>query len=150
MPRKKTTCARKQGHLGECRTAKALTDHRDRKTERRRGQTLGTPAAQAKWRVSHKLKRYGLTQEDFDRLLETQGHACAMCFEPFEDGRQVCIDHDHTCCPRKKRSCGKCVRGLLCLACNTALGQIERKYDLAQAYLNSRPASGPPALPVAA
>jgi hypothetical protein len=31
------------------------------------------------------------------------------------------------------------VRGLLCLSRNTALGQIERKYELARAYLDSPP-----------
>ena len=36
--------------------------------------------------------------------------------------------------------CGKCVRGLLCLSCNTTLGLIERKYELAQAYLDNPPA----------
>jgi Recombination endonuclease VII len=30
-----------------------------------------------------------------------------------------------------------CVRGLLCLPCNTALGLIERKHELARAYLDS-------------
>ena len=42
--------------------------------------------------------------------------------------------------PDEKSSCGKCVRGLLCLSCNTALGLIERKYELARAYLDSPPA----------
>jgi hypothetical protein len=31
------------------------------------------------------------------------------------------VDHDHTCCPGKK-SCGKCIRGFLCRACNSFIG----------------------------
>jgi Recombination endonuclease VII len=89
------------------------------------------------------LKRYGLTKEDFDRLLEAQGHACAMCHVRFEDRQLIFIDHDHACCPDEKRSCGKCRRGLLCLKCNTALGYIEGMTDLAQAYLASPPAQLP-------
>ena len=62
-----------------------------------------------------------------------------MCHTPFEDEQPIFIDHDHACCPDEKSSCGKCIRGLLCLSCNTALGLIERKYDLARAYLDSPP-----------
>lgn len=133
MPRAQTECARRPSHLGEHRTAKALADTRTRKTARRVGST--DTEARARWNLSHKLKRYGLTADSFRRLLAEQGNTCAMCFEPFEDGQLVCIDHDHACCPEEKSSCGKCVRGLLCVPCNTAIGIIERRYDLARAYL---------------
>jgi len=33
------------------------------------------------------------------------------------------IDHDHECCPTKV-TCGKCIRGVLCNNCNTALGLL--------------------------
>ena len=79
------------------------------------------------------VARYGLTQALFDRLLEVQQYACAMCHTPFAEGQPFFIDHDHACCPDEKSSCGKCVRGLLCLSCNTTLGQIEREYELARA-----------------
>jgi recombination endonuclease VII len=126
MPRKKTNCARRPNHRGECRTAAALADNRQRKIERRRGKTLANdPAARARWRLTHKLKRYGLAQEDFDLLLEIQGYACAMCHEPIEDDQPIFIDHDHACCKAEKRSCGQYMRGLLCLRRNTALGYIE-------------------------
>lgn len=65
-----------------------------------------------------------------------------MCNEPFKDGQRICIDHDHNCCEAEKKTCGECVRGLLCLTCNAALGHIERRYDLARAYLDNFPVSG--------
>lgn len=34
------------------------------------------------------------------------------------------IDHDHACCPGQK-GCSKCVRGILCMACNLRLGHVE-------------------------
>jgi hypothetical protein len=106
------------------------------------------PEAVRRWKRTYRLAQYGLTEEDFDRLLEIQEYACAMCQEPFEDGRPISIDHDHACCKAEKRSCGQCVRGLLCLRCNTALGYIERYAGLARAYMADPPAgSGKVILP---
>jgi hypothetical protein len=136
MPRAKANCGRKPLHRGECRTPEALADSRQRKTGRRRGQTIADPR---RWRSKYRLSRYGLTRQMFDRLLEAQGHACAMGREPFTQDSMIFVDHDHACCPREKSSCGRCVRGLLCLSCNTALGHIERKGDLARAYLAAPP-----------
>ena len=39
--------------------------------------------------------------------------------------RGACIDHDHNCCPTGGKSCGKCVRGVICQQCNTAEGYIK-------------------------
>jgi hypothetical protein len=138
------TCARRAGHAQECRTAQALEDHRQRKTERRWGQTLEAAEDRARWRKSSKFTRYGLAEVRFNQMLEDQGYACAICREPFT--RQLPrVDHDHNCCKVPpngvSRSCGECVRGLLCVRCNTWLGWLE-KYGggLVHQYLG-RPAS---------
>jgi hypothetical protein len=142
MKRAKEACARKPGHRGDCRTAKGLADSRQRLTERRRGRRLSVdPAARARWRRTHKLLGYGLTQEVFARFLAVQGSACGMCHKKFEEGQYICIDHDHSCCPGEKQSCGMCVRGLLCMGCNRSLGHIERRYADARAYLDAPPAA---------
>jgi Recombination endonuclease VII len=134
MPRKQTTCARGAGHPpGQHATAEAMENHRVRRRARPRNDP---PEAKAKWRRTYRLAQYGLTEEDFARMLKEQGYACAMGGEPFKDGDLIFIDHDHACCPDEKRSCGRCVRGLLCLGCNVALGHIERYSDLARAYLD--------------
>jgi len=72
----------------------------------------------------HRLRRYGLTLERYDEILASQGGGCAICGEQCATGRQLAVDHDHGCCavPPSDRTCGKCVRGLLCASCNNALG----------------------------
>lgn len=68
-------------------------------------------------KVQHKRYCYGLEPGMFDELLAAQGGACAVCrtTEPGERGWHV--DHDHSCCPEAK-TCGKCLRGVLCARCN--------------------------------
>lgn len=140
MPRKKARCARVRGHKGECRTQAALADHRwQKKTERRRGSREEQLANRRRWNRTYKFTRLGITEEEFNALLEKQGHACAICRSPFEDGKRICADHDHACCPVQPhaiaKTCGKCIRGLLCVKCNTWLGWMEKYGDLARVYL---------------
>lgn len=82
-------------------------------------------------------KRYGITEEQFQSMLAEQG-GCAACGSTATDGKYWHVDHDHSCCDTQASSCGRCVRGVLCHGCNTALGNVkDSKARLAQliAYL---------------
>lgn len=69
---------------------------------------------------------YRLTLEQFEDLLRKQGGHCALCPAlPDLHLKGLHVDHDHACCPNK-RSCGNCVRGILCVNCNSMLGRIEQ------------------------
>jgi Recombination endonuclease VII len=136
MPRAKTTCARTPGHGGFCASAENMEHRRAYRTIH---PTPQVRAAKKKSNRKYRITSYGITEAEFAQILAAQGSACGMCHEPFEDGQLIHVDHDHDCCKEKNRSCGKCVRGLLCHACNVALGHIERRYDLARAYLDSPP-----------
>lgn len=68
-------------------------------------------------------QRYGITSEQFDSLLSEQG-GCAACGRSESNGKYWHVDHDHACCPTDARSCGRCIRGVLCHGCNTALGNV--------------------------
>jgi hypothetical protein len=138
MPRKQAYCARGAGHPPPCATPEAMERQRQRSAERRPTRVV-TPEAKARWARAHKFVRLGITEERFYELLEAQGNACAMGREPFEEGQLIFADHDHSCCPKQikatAKTCGKCVRGLLCFRCNTALGYVEMYGELARAHL---------------
>jgi hypothetical protein len=68
---------------------------------------------------------FNITVERYEAMLAQQGGKCPGCsITPEEFGQRFCVDHDHTCCPGE-RSCGRCVRGLLCTPCNRRLGLAE-------------------------
>lgn len=66
------------------------------------------------------LYRYKMTSSVFSTLKKKQGGKCAICKI---DLVRIYIDHNHKCCPGQRKTCGKCVRGLLCGRCNAMLGQ---------------------------
>lgn len=59
------------------------------------------------------LRKYGLTQEQYDQLLASQHGRCAACGTGEPGTKGWCIDH----CHRSGR-----VRALLCMRCNTVAG----------------------------
>jgi len=75
-------------------------------------------------------RRHGLSDQDFQSLLDSQGGVCAVCGRPPRPGERLAVDHDHGCCPGTW-SCGKCVRGLLGQPCNQAAGMLRDSPTLA-------------------
>jgi len=82
-----------------------------------RAENRRDPERLARKERARTLRKYGLTQEQFDAMLEQQAHRCAICLDPEPDtaGKAWHIDHCH--------STGV-VRGLLCSRCNLALGYM--------------------------
>lgn len=74
-----------------------------------------------------RMRNYGITQEQFEAIFEAQGRRCKICSRTEPEGKGASgwhLDHDHACCPARKRSCGKCIRGILCSNCNVGIGNL--------------------------
>jgi hypothetical protein len=82
-----------------------------------------------------RFKRHHITKEIYDNLLNKYDGKCWIC----KDVKAVHIDHDHSCCNNDSFSCGKCIRGVLCSNCNTAIGLLKDNVSLIKEtikYLN--------------
>ena len=86
---------------------------------------LSTSSSEYQRRV-HLWINFGITLERYQAMLTAQGGCCAVCRRSASEfPRAFHVDHDHACCPGKK-TCGNCVRGLLCPNCNKNLGWVEK------------------------
>lgn len=70
---------------------------------------------------SLRLKKYGITADDYDAISAEQNGVCAICKDICVSGNALAVDHCH--------ETGK-VRGLLCGHCNTGLGKFRDDIDL--------------------
>ena len=84
---------------------KARNDHKNKNY-------TATKNAQLKW-------RYGISWDEYMKMMEEQNHQCAVCKKPAKVGKQgypvLAVDHCHDT---------KTVRGLLCNECNWAVGLV--------------------------
>jgi len=79
---------------------------------------------------------YGITRDQFNKILADQGHACAICFDGIST-ETAHVDH----CHRKN-----VVRGLLCFCCNTGIGKMgddAARLRAAASYVENPPQSIP-------
>ena len=84
-------------------------------------------------RSSHLKSKYGITPEDYDRMVEEQNGRCYLCDElPSDKFGKLVIDHCH--------KTGE-VRKLLCRMCNIHLTKIEacpEYFDKVISYLKGK------------
>jgi|ERR1035437_7590231 hypothetical protein len=95
---------------------------------------------------AREMKKYGTTVEWYRDLLIKQLGLCAICGHlSHHHGtiQRLQVDHNHACCDLHTKSCGKCLRGLLCADCNIRLAPVELllsefvNYENAEVYLRN-------------
>lgn len=78
------------------------------------------------------IRKWGVSIEDYTH--------CGLCGDELTPNSRTSgavVDHDHSCCPGN-RSCGKCIRGVICPGCNVGLGMFKddpTRLSLAIKYL---------------
>jgi hypothetical protein len=85
-------------------------------------------------RAWHLSRKYGLSPEEYRKLLDDQGNCCAICETNPPTGkatrkknRRFAVDHCH--------ATGK-IRGVLCSNCNTLLGLAKDDVSILQKAIN--------------
>lgn len=74
-------------------------------------------------RIAQRLRKYGISFDDYQKLLEKQNGKCAICGSNIGDsvGNRLYVDHNH--------KTGK-VRGLLCSNCNFGIGSLKDSVEI--------------------
>ena len=80
-------------------------------------------ARQIERKFNNRMKRYGITEEYYNQMLQEQNNSCYLCTKPFDDtySNKACIDHNH--------ATGK-VRHLLCRICNLMVGHCKDNIEI--------------------
>jgi hypothetical protein len=90
------------------------------------------PENKRKMRDLYYRRTFGITADDFDRMLAEQSGACAICGERPEVEARMHVDHEH--------ATGR-IRGILCSRCNHAIGLLREDvalFERAVRYLRAR------------
>lgn len=81
----------------------------------------------------YRLARYGITEDDYSKLIISQNYVCAICKQPetSTDGatgetKILSVDHCHS---------SNKVRGLLCNNCNQGLGKFKDSVEILQSAI---------------
>lgn len=100
--------------MRQCKESLCVNPEHFRKSRRVLGMPSREPITSEQRRVWN-LRKYGITPQEYDLLLDAQKGVCAVCSGANRErmGRRLHVDHDHA---------SGVVRGLLCTHCNNAIG----------------------------
>jgi len=112
----------KDGKDSQCRDCKSKYYHLNSDKFRQYAKNQRGSRTLEQSREIYFRHKYNLTQQAYLGLFLQQGYRCAICSKDILPGKHAHVDHDHGCCPGYK-SCGKCIRGILCMSCNHLLGK---------------------------
>ena len=103
------------------------------KKSRREAYARDKQKVKNKVEINRRIRKYGLTPEVYQELLDYQNYKCGICLKPFIEieKRKVSIDHNHKT---------GAVRGLLCILCNMGIGSLKDdvgSFQRAIEYINS-------------
>jgi len=91
--------------------------------KRERTKILRKQAAK-RYELGHgRLRRYGLTRQSYENMVQNQNGKCAICKQP----AKLCVDHNH--------ETGQ-VRALLCCTCNLGFGAFKENPNVISSALD--------------
>ena len=116
----------KDGYRNECKVCRSTYDHlyyskRENKDRRLKRQMDRYWENRGEYLRLMFFRTYGITQEEKDKMVSTQGNRCAICHNEFRSSKDTCLDQRH--------STGE-IRGILCCKCNQALGLLDENIEI--------------------
>jgi len=87
--------------------------------------------------AANRQRKYGITPEDYNRMLTEQNHECKICSIKFNDNYnlETKIDYEHAQHLDHCHTTNK-IRGILCPCCNKGLGQIKDNPEILTKAIN--------------
>jgi len=102
-------CVRKENHE---RYLERLAENPDYYKVKSRTWASRCYESYRKWDLK---KKFGISEEDYIRILTSQNGVCGLCGQPMDEGKKLAVDHDH--------NTGE-IRGILHNRCNMAIGLL--------------------------
>lgn len=115
---------------GTCRTCSRISNKKYKEDNIEQHRAAGRAyydSHKLQARKNHLKRTYGLSLEDYNKMLMAQNNCCLVCGrDQSKLSRNLSVDHDH--------KTGK-IRGLLCDVCNGFLGIVQDDVKKLLAYI---------------